>query len=437
MRLTVKQPSPFWAVPVVSDYLSEQVAPSTTTVLEDSYSISRAEGGEFAESKLFSFELLHGDEDYDYTLTLASSDENVATVNGGGTVYVVSTGECDITVAIQGADGVTATHVVPIQVSLDTALDVDYIDYQSGTLGNTIDTESDVVMNNAATISDISRFSSRNNNTLIYNRNENFYLKGKTGLSAMSVWNSRSGNKRGAVAITPRHVIYAAHYPLQAGDVLGFAEDTSGDSALIQRNITHAEVDPNWNWNGVVYDLGVAVLDSDLPSTITPINILPSDYEDYCGQYGLLGATTFSFNQYEQASPTKIALLSKNVNNEPKHSLGKLNGKNFLTQPPVYNPSLLDYVTSSDRLSTSSLSESDKMWELHVPTIVGDSGRSKVVLLNGELVLTSLHTTPIGGFSLSNHLDRINQLISDVDSAAGLSTGYTVTEADLSSFPSY
>ena len=439
MRLTVKQPAPFWAEPVVSDYIGEQTAGTSTEVLEDSYVIDRNTGAEYAESKTFSYRLLHGDDKYPYTATYSSSDLGIATVGSNGIVTVVATGSCEVTVVIHGDGGVDVTHVVPIEVSLDSAIGVDYIDYKAATLGATLATDALAVIN-AATLPDTSRFSARNNSTLVYNRNANFYLSGKAGLSAMAVWNSRGTNQRGAVAITPRHVLYAAHFPLYQGDSVGFAEDGSGDFPLTQRTLSSAKVDPLYRGQtgGYSYDFGVAVLDSDLPAGFDPINLLPSDYINHCGQYAIMGTPSFGFNQDERASPTNIA---SEGNAEiggfiARHWLNNLQGGALLASPQ-YLTAANGYSSPSDITTFLPPSSTDKMWELHVPIRVGDSGRQNVLLLGNQLLLTMMHTAPNAGINLSQNIDRINQLILDVDALAGISTGYTVTEADLSSYPTY
>lgn len=439
MRLTVKQPLPFWAIPVSSDYVGEQTAGTSVEVLQDSYNIDRNTGAGYVESKNFSYLLKHGDTEYPYTATYASSDEGVATINAIGVVTVVATGSCEITVVIHGADGLNATHVVPIDVSLDTLIDVDYIDYQAATLGATLSTDALAVIN-AATLPDISRFSARNNSTLVYDRNADFYLSGKAGLSAIAVWNSRGINNRGAIAITPRHILYAAHYPLYENDSVGFAEDGSGDFTLTQRSLSRAKVDPLYRGQkgGYSYDFGVAVLDSDLPAGIDPIELLPSDYIDHCGQYALMGTPSFGFNQDEQASPTNIA---KEGNAEiggfiARHWLDNLQGSSLLTSPQ-YPTAENGYSSPSDVTTFLPPSDTDKILTLHVPIRGGDSGRQNVLLLGNQLLLTMMHTAPNAGINLSQNIDRINQLILDVDALAGISTGYTVTEADLSAYPTY
>ena len=62
----------------------------------------------------------------------------------------------------------------------------------------------------------------------------------------------------------------------------------------------------------------------------------------------------------------------------------------------------------------------------------GDSGNPLFIIIDGEPVLiTSFHTTSSSP-AYNKHISTINALIASVDSAEGISTGYTLTEKDLS-----
>jgi hypothetical protein len=53
------------------------------------------------------------------------------------------------------------------------------------------------------------------------------------------------------------------------------------------------------------------------------------------------------------------------------------------------------------------------------------------------MILSHLHTAVNFGPNLSSMISEINQLIADVDSAEGVTTGYTVSTADFSAYPTY
>ena len=85
------------------------------------------------------------------------------------------------------------------------------------------------------------------------------------------------------------------------------------------------------------------------------------------------------------------------------------------------------YPTDADRLIFSE------------QVISGDSGNPSFLIVNDELVLVTVWTyggagsgTPVADF-----IADINTMIATADTQAGVSTGYTVTEADFSAFPTY
>ena len=75
----------------------------------------------------------------------------------------------------------------------------------------------------------------------------------------------------------------------------------------------------------------------------------------------------------------------------------------------------------------------------HESKISGDSGNPAFMVVNGELVLVTVWTYggAGGGTPVADFIADLNTMIGTVDAAAGVSTGYTVTEADFSAFPSY
>ena len=69
--------------------------------------------------------------------------------------------------------------------------------------------------------------------------------------------------------------------------------------------------------------------------------------------------------------------------------------------------------------------------------IAGDSGNPVFVLLDGELLLLStFHAAQAGPF-YGGLVAELNAMIITLNTAQGVSTGYTVTEGDLSSYTDY
>lgn len=82
---------------------------------------------------------------------------------------------------------------------------------------------------------------------------------------------------RGCTAITPRHVISAAHYPPPNGAEVIFADRVIGDytnNKLYKRTITNSTTIAGT-------DIWIGYLDSDLPASIMPMTVIASDYRTH------------------------------------------------------------------------------------------------------------------------------------------------------------
>lgn len=90
-------------------------------------------------------------------------------------------------------------------------------------------------------------------------------------LTCISPWNSLEAHKRAGTLITPRHVIFAQHFPLPNGTEIRFVDSTD---TIHTRTVSNtAQI--------LTTDIRVGVLDSDLPSTIRFAKILPSNWATY------------------------------------------------------------------------------------------------------------------------------------------------------------
>jgi len=112
-------------------------------------------------------------------------------------------------------------------------------------------------------------------------RNPNFWGSGLNGITAISTWNNSESARRRkkisqGVAITPRHVIFSAHADFsipKTGDILGFYDK---DNNQVTREVLGFR--KIRDENGLVRpDISMAVLESDLPSSIGFVRTMPSD----------------------------------------------------------------------------------------------------------------------------------------------------------------
>jgi hypothetical protein len=244
-------------------------------------------------------------------------------------------------------------------------------------------------------------FSSLNHNTQIYNRNANLWCA-DVDLTCASPWNSDFTNSNTSIVnrkfgtlITPMHVIGAKHQYYEVGKVLRFI---AGDNTIHTREIVGKK-----DYSSA--DITIYTLDRDVPAAITPCKVLPADWGDYMANNHLTLPPALSIDQEQKA------LISS-----------------FISARDSYHGTL----------ALAAPADTDQAI-FNESKVSGDSGGPSFLIVNGELVLIMTFQYGGGGQGpiVSKYIAEINQMIIDSDSQTGLSTGYTVTEADFSAFPSY
>jgi hypothetical protein len=237
--------------------------------------------------------------------------------------------------------------------------------------------------------SHLSMFSTKNHTSSTYVRNTNCWLSG-INATAISPWNSLAGEQRAGVAITPRHVICVSHYPLQVGAVVRFITTAN---AVVERTVTDVYTVPG----GFNRDTAIAKLDSDLPSSITPVKLLPSTFPDYIPTVETFHIDCIGFDQEENVLAKQLTLVD----------LGIVDKFVMLIEDSARYPALTQRI------------------------IGGDSGNPIFLLINSTLVLLSMWSGPLSGPAL-------HRFIGEIDT--GLTTlggGYTVQTVSLSGFTAF
>ena len=316
--------------------------------------------------------------------SFVSLNPEVATIAPDGVITRVSSGFC----RFLAKDGIILGKKLDLRdVSGQPSVDI----YNSPTLDCLATHASDQVdsrINNTMTMNANGKvYTSQDHSTPSYTRNTNLWCSqgDAIDMTCISPWNSRGAHKRAGTAITPRHVLNAAHYPLYVGDTIRFV---TNDNTVITRTITGA----NGQWVNN-RDFRLYTLDSDLPATIKPCKVMPSNWRDYAVNNSLNRPAALGLDQEEKA-------LIIDWRGEGR----------FLT--PV----------DSDRLI------------FHENKISGDSGNPAFLIVNDELVLITCWTYggAGSGTSVGDNVGHINTLISNADTEANISSGYTATEADFS-----
>jgi len=225
------------------------------------------------------------------------------------------------------------------------------------------------------------------------------------GITAFVAWNSNSagGGKRiGGVAITKRHVLFAAHAAYVEDEILYFV---SKENVIHSRTIKEVERHPNWSVSApTTWDYGVAVLDSDLPDDIEVIKVLPKDCYRYFQSDDFSSETVWS-------SPSAVdeEVLVLTTDQDENAHIRKLQSLSFGS---------VDFQNPSETYTNFTLSDASGYSSWTEPLIDGDSGSVAAMVIDGECVLLGLlsTTTPNGGFvSSPRGYDDINALIAEVD----------------------
>lgn len=319
-----------------------------------------------------------------------STNSSVATVDVNGYITYISDGTTTIYIDCiqQGKLGVELT----LNTSGGQTTDV-LVGWAEGSLADEVNSNVDNAI--AGTDASLAKniFSSQDHDNGIYSRNtSNWAYQWVQEMTCISPWNSAGVHTRAGTLITRRHIIHAAHYSLSTGHVMRFVDV---NNVVHERTIVGAKSHPDYSPH--YPDIRIAVLDSDLPASISHCKMAPSTLDDYF---------TFTTTRHP------CLLLDK----EEKALIADLNYINTRIG--------FKYPTDPKRLEYSE-------------TIIGgDSGNPSFIIIDDELVLLSVRTYGGAGAGtfVGGQIDAINQLIVDVDVIAGDSTGYTVELKDLSGY---
>ena len=211
-------------------------------------------------------------------------------------------------------------------------------------------------------------------------------------LTCCSPWNSCSAQYRAGTLISPRHVLFAAHFDqIPTNSTLTFVDRQNN---VVTRTLVAKKRHPDFVFN--YPDITVGLLDSDVPTNqISFAKVLSDDYADYIRDGARLPA--IRLDQEEKALVGDVWYVT-------------LSGPTFESACIVsIDPSRLAFFED---------------------VINYDSGNPAFILINGQPVLLTVWTEGLAGSGTSATAFKadINQLMSD------LSGGYQLTEIELSNF---
>lgn len=258
--------------------------------------------------------------------------------------------------------------------------------YVSGSLARHI-TDTMTVLVGDKTASSKPIFSVQDHSVGTYTRNTDCWAH-TIDLTAISPWNSRGANTRAGTAITPRHTLHAAHYPVAVSDTIRFV---TADNLVVTRTVAGAQ-------SIAGSDIQIALLDSDLPASITPVKLAPANLYDYLPSLEQFTVPVFATDKEEKIFVKETC--SSCWSNTSKFGVFRT----VLTEP------------------FSRLAES---------IVVGDSGNPVCLLINNSPVLVS-HWYGVDSGPL--HHEWLTEIASALTTLGG---GHSLSTVDLSSFPTY
>jgi hypothetical protein len=320
--------------------------------------------------------------------TLASLDEDIATVDAEGVVTRVSDGQARITIS---------GNRIKKQVLVPVSIDPNSIAYtfNSFAVGSIAKYLHDFVYNKISLIteSEIPLAKQMFITNDFFRRNSECWLNDyKTALAAISNRNSRGIQKRCGVLITPEHVILCEHYPLYVGDTITFVDEN--DVSYSRTIVSTSYVGQANSVDNYATDLLVCRLSYSVP--IAFAKVLPDDWGDY---FPCINTTSYIANIYALASDQEKKVHLRYISNNGIRD----NVSTLMDSPAQY---------LSDPIA--------KLWGETL--ILGDSGSPTFFIINGFMVLLKCHTTPYVGTNIANYKIEINSILSTLQSGNLLST---------------
>lgn len=213
------------------------------------------------------------------------------------------------------------------------------------------------------------------------------------------IYDDTESNKRGGALVTPRHVYFSKHSPLSARDVVFFVDRSN---IVYERNVVRVKLHAE-------NDMGVALLNRDLPKSVEPIKVLPKDSYQYFNSAHFDSSTTTSWDGGSQN------VLVFNTDQEKKANIAKLYYAQF-KDFNYDNPELLLYASSAStaELSLASATGYSDWYEVGAD---GDSSHPVAMVLGDECVLLGTFKTNTTAEFLGapSHFRDANELIKDVD----------------------
>lgn len=363
---------------IIDQGATTELADEDATILRSTTSTVRTEGNISSGLEAFS--------------TYESLDPDIATAGADGRVSRVADGTARILarsawdrqrfdVAVSETGGVTTDK---------------FVSWVSGSLAkHATDNIESAIVGLTPSAATLDMFSTVDHGAGNYTRNSSQWCSAhQNALTGFNAWHSVGGQTRAQTAITKRHIVGAAHYP-NAGSVGATVRFVAADGTVVDRVVTHTRKIEG-------RDIQTSLLNADLPTSITPVSVLPSTWSNHLRH---MATTGFEF---------LLPCLLRNQFGEAR----------------IYDLRKLD---NTYAIYTDSMPASRIAWQRDISG--GDSGGPAMLIVGGKLVLVT--TWANIGIGPPYHPHNWSAELSALDTLAGISTGYTPSVIDLSGFTSF
>jgi len=350
----------------------------------------------------------------DQAVTYESATPSVCTVAANGAVTRVASG---MGVVMASNSRPSRRKVVLDMRDVGGQTAVKFSEYTADSLSDLCAAEVQTLL---AAGGDTNYFSTINHAASTYTRNAGCWLA-SINLAAISVANRDVGgawqHQRAGVAITTRHVVFAAHYAPPVGAELRFA-NASGTVYAHTVQAYHGAVSAG---EDVLSDLKVAVITPALNASITPMKVAgPWIMQDITpsgtGHSYYMGGLAVWLDQTKNGYTTHIGNVTATV--QSPSMTGTFSGVEYT-----------DIITEGFRDSSLSSAYLDDYQEFVKIPITGDSGSPVMLVIGGEPVLLWTWFTSLMGTPVYASTALLSARIAAAGTAAGISTGYTVQVA--------
>jgi hypothetical protein len=246
-------------------------------------------------------------------------------------------------------------------------------------------------------------FTLQNHNNSNYVRNVNCWAY-DLDLTPLSPWNSSGSNTRSGTLITPKHIIFSAHYEIATNSTVRFI---TKDNIVIDRTMVAKKTHPDYS--PYYPDLTIGVLDSDVPNEINFCKVLPDNFFSYFTSLSSVNFIPVMITDQEEKALV-AELIGFNVNQNDSYIL--THNLNDETPNPV-RKTFAEF------------------------PIVGDSGNPMIMFINNTPVILSCLTYAVGlgaGSGIRYQKSTLNAMITSLDAQIGYNSGYQLTDVDLNNF---